>query len=212
MKLSTLSKTTGISERTINRAVKQLAQSDGLALSNGEVSGPDLPYLLATLDELKGMPASARLPVVERFRELKQRGGGQTPAPSGETGQAGPGGEQQVQQVLAELRQAVAGLEKNQRSQQADLHKRLVALEERFARVNKAMTAIELMLEDEDVDNNLYNILVGHIGAFNHRLTRNEQYWSELGRGLTAAYVKLADDKREIKNLIKDLIALLSPK
>jgi hypothetical protein len=212
MKLTALSKTTGISERTINRAVKQLAQNDGLTLSNGEVSGPDLPYLLATLDELKGMPASARLPVVERFRELKQRGGGQTPASSGSAGQAAPAGEQQVQQVLVELRQAIAGLEKNQRSQQADLHKRLVALEERFARVNKAMTAIELMLEDEDVDNNLYNILVGHIGSFNHRLTRNEQYWGELGRGLTAAYVKLADDKREIKNLLKDLIGLLSPK
>jgi ABC-type phosphate transport system auxiliary subunit len=209
MKLSALAKSTGISERTIRRAVEQLTQSDGLTLSNGEVAGPDLPYLLATLDELKGMPASARLPVVERFRELKQRGNA---AASGAAGQAGTGGEQQVQQALAELRQAVANLEKNQRSQQNDLHKRLVALEERFARVNKAMTAIELMLEDEDVDNNLYNILVGHIGAFNHRLTRNEQYWGELGRGLTAAYVKLADDKREIKNLLKDLIALLSPK
>jgi ABC-type phosphate transport system auxiliary subunit len=209
MKLSALSKTSGISERNLRRTIEQLAQSDGLTLSNGEVAGPDLPYLLATLDELKGMPASARLPVVERFRELKQRG---SVAASGAAGQAGTAGEQQVQQVLAELRQAVANLEKNQRSQQDDLHKRLVALEERFARVNKAMTAIELMLEDEDVDNNLYNILVGHIGSFNHRLTRNEQYWGELGRGLTAAYVKLADDKREIKNLLKDLIALLSPK
>lgn len=209
MKLSALSKTSGISERNLRRTIEQLAQSDGLTLSNGEVAGPDLPYLLATLDELKGMPASTRLPVVERFRELKQRGG---VAASGTAGQAGTAGEQQVQQVLAELRQAVANREKNQRSQQDDLHKRLVALEERFARVNKAMTAIELMLEDEDVDNNLYNILVGHIGSFNHRLTRNEQYWGELGRGLTAAYVKLADDKREIKNLLKDLISLLSPK
>jgi ABC-type phosphate transport system auxiliary subunit len=212
MKLSALSKTTGISERTIRRAVEQLTQSDGLTLSNGEVAGPDLPYLLATLDELKGMPASSRLPVVERFRELKARGSNQSPAASGSAGQAGTGGEQQVQQALAELRQAIANLEKNQRSQQDDLHKRLVALEERFARVNRAMTAIELTLEDEDADNNLYNILVGHIGAFNHRLTRNEQYWGELGRGLTAAYVKLADDKREIRNLLRELIALLSPK
>ena len=85
-------------------------------------------------------------------------------------------------------------------------------LAERFNRVDKALRHIELVLEDEDADNNLYNILVSHIGGFNERLSALEQHLKELTRTVAGGMVKFADDDREIKNLLRELLRYVSPR
>jgi len=88
----------------------------------------------------------------------------------------------------------------------------VMPLVERFNRVDKALRHIELVLEDEDADNNLYNILVSHIGGFNERLCALEQHLRELTRTVAGGMVKFADDDREIKNLLRELLRYVSPR
>lgn len=88
----------------------------------------------------------------------------------------------------------------------------VMPLVERFNRVDKALRHIELVLEDEDADNNLYNILVSHIGGFNERLCALEQHLRELTRTVAGSMVKFADDDREIKNLLRELLRYVSPR
>jgi hypothetical protein len=212
--LSTLSALSGFSERSLRRGIAAIQQRGGAVHLEGQrLRGADLPCLLATLYDLSARFERGHAPpIADHFAWMREQPkarwvippewpcrdtGGTVVPPAPDS----PGAD-------LELWQTVQGL-----ALRLDRLEALVMpLAERFNRVDKALRHIELVLEDEDADNNLYNIVVSHIGGFNERLSALEQHLSELTRTVAGGMVKFADDDREIKNLLRELLRYVSPR
>ena len=212
--LSTLSALSGFSERSLRRGIAAIQQRGGKVHLEGQrLRGADLPCLLATLYDLSARFERGHAPpIADHFAWMREQPKARWVVPPewpcadvGDTvvspASDSPGAD-------LELWQTVQGL-----ALRLDRLEALVMpLAERFNRVDKALRHIELVLEDEDADNNLYNILVSHIGGFNERLCALEQHLRELTRTVAGSMVKFADDDREIKNLLRELLRYVSPR
>lgn len=227
--LPTLSELSGFTERSLRRGVAAIHQRGGdLRLEGQRVRGADLPCFLATLYDLSARFERGHAPpIADHFAWMREQPKERWVIPPEWTA-AGPrlGGEARDTADthdravppapvpdprgadLEGLRQTVQGL-----AVRIDQLEALVTpLVERFNRVDKALRHLELVLEDEDADNNLYNILVSHIGGFNDRLSSLEQHLSQLTRTVAGGMLKFADDDREIKNLLRELLRYVSPR
>ncbi|ADH65352.1 hypothetical protein Mesil_3559 (plasmid) [Allomeiothermus silvanus DSM 9946] len=217
--LPTLSELSGFTERSLRRGVAAIHQRGGdLRLEGQRVRGADLPCFLATLYDLSARFERGHAPpIADHFAWMREQ-----PKERWRIPPEWPCGEARDTDTaippvpvpdlrgadLEGLRQTVQGL-----AVRLDRLEALVTpLVERFNRVDKALRHIELVLEDEDADNNLYNILVSHIGGFNERLSSLEQHLSQLTRTVAGGMVKFADDDREIKNLLRELLRYVSPR
>jgi len=214
--LSTLSALSGFSERSLRRGIAAIQQRGGKVRLEGQrLRGADLPCLLATLYDLSARFERGHAPpIADHFAWMREQPKARWVVPPewpcGDTGDAGvpPSPAPDSRGADLELWQTVQGL-----ALRLDRLEALVMpLAERFNRVDKALRHIELVLEDEDADNNLYNILVSHIGGFNERLCALEQHLRELTRTVAGGMVKFADDDREIKNLLRELLRYVSPR
>lgn len=185
MLIRNLASTYGVDEHRLRQAIQKIQGAGAeITVRNDRIQGPDSKYLISVLKDWRALPTDNRPTIEEHFANLRKPKDGPP---------------------------AVHRKEQTWQAQIVELEARLKALEERFTRVNKALQHIELVLEDEDADNNIYNILVGHLGAFNTRLTRSEQKWEKLTATLVGALVKFSDDNREMKKILKELIGILSP-
>lgn len=208
MQIQELAQIQRLSERNIRRAIASIQQRGGqLTLDGDSVGGADLPVLVQALQNMAAQSSDKRPAITDCFWEIKQVSPVKPDATAGtqkERAKSAPQG----QSDLAHLEARIAELESlsTRVAELESLSTRLAALEEHFGRVNKAMRHIALVLEDEEVDNNLYNILIGHIGGFNTRLTSAEQSWAEIAKMTAGHIVKTADDMREVKQLIRDLM------
>jgi len=218
MEINTLSQLSSFSERSLRRGLERIQQDGGrVTLDDNRLSGEDLPLFLATLhDLLVSYPPDKRPAISDHFQAMRKRppqewvipetwprdAGAQPvkPASSRESLDT----ETEVLKELRQLRQEIQALR--------SLESRLSALDDRFNRADKALRSIELILEDEDADNNLYNVISKHIAYFNDRLTTAEENWRLLAQTVAGAIVKLADNDKEQKNLLKDLLGHLSPR
>lgn len=217
--LPTLSELSGFTERSLRRGVAAIHQRGGdLRLEGQRVRGADLPCFLATLYDLSARFERGHAPpIADHFawmrEQPKERWLIPPEWPCGEARDTDtaipPAPVPDLRGAdLEGLRQTVQGL-----AVRLDRLEALVTpLVERFNRVDKALRHIELVLEDEDADNNLYNILVSHIGGFNDRLSSLEQHLSQLTRTVAGGMLKFADDDREIKNLLRELLRYVSPR
>lgn len=214
--LSTLSALSGFSERSLRRGIAAIQQRGGAVRLEGQrLRGADLPCLLATLYDLSARFERGHAPpIADHFAWMREQPKARWVIPPewpcADTGDAGvpPSPAPDSRGADLELWQTVQGL-----ALRLDRLEALVMpLAERFNRVDKALRHIELVLEDEDADNNLYNIVVSHIGGFNERLCALEQHLRELTRTVAGGMVKFADDDREIKNLLRELLRYVSPR
>lgn len=218
--LPTLSELSGFTERSLRRGVLAIQQRGGnLHLEDRRVRGADLPCFLATLYDLSRFERGHAPPIADHFFWMREQPKERWRIPpewprlgkeASDTDTAIPPAPVPDPRGadLEGLRQTVQGL-----AVRIDQLEALVTpLVERFNRVDKALRHLELVLEDEDADNNLYNILVSHIGGFNDRLTRLEEHLSQLTRTVAGGMVKFADDDREIKNLLRELLRYVSPR
>jgi hypothetical protein len=234
--LPTLAALSGFTERSLRRGVLAIQHRGGdVHLEGQRVRGADLPCFLATLYDLSARFERGHTPpIADHFAWMREQPKErwvippEWPQGSRVATAAGPrlGGEARDTADtndtavppapvpdprgadLEGLRQTVQGL-----AVRLDQLEALVTpLVERFNRVDKALRHIDLVLEDEDADNNLYNILVSHIGAFNDRLSSLEQHLSQLTHTVAGGMVKFADDDREIKNLLRELLRYVSPR
>jgi len=213
--LSTLSALSGFTERSLRRGIAAIQQRGGAVHLEGQrVRGADLPCLLATLYDLSARFERGHAPpIADHFAWMREQPQARWVIPPewpctdvGDTAPPSPAPDSRGADL--ELWQTVQGL-----ALRLDRLEALVMpLAERFNRVDKALRHIELVLEDEDADNNLYNILVSHIGGFNERLSALEQHLTELTRTVAGGMVKFADDDREIKNLLRELLRYVSPR
>lgn len=232
MELSALSKQTNISERSLRRAIEGIAKRGGLlTLENNQVGGPEKNCFLATLyDLMVNYEAERRPAIADHFFAVRSRSEDtwvipqtwpktearkpQPPQPQSapiSRPTTKPPAPVVTEETAAEMRR-LTGQVQSLESRLTNLENRIAAMEQRFAKVDKALNHIELVLEDEDADNNLYNILINHIGGFNARLTKAEENWTQLSGIMAGAIVKFADDSREVRNLLRDLLNHLSPK
>jgi len=212
--LSTLSALSGFSERSLRRGIAAIQQRGGAVHLEGQrVRGADLPCLLATLYDLSARFERGHAPpIADHFAWMREQPRARWVIPPewpcADTGDTVVPPAPDSRGADLELWQTVQGL-----ALRLDRLEALVMpLAERFNRVDKALRHIELVLEDEDADNNLYNILVSHIGGFNERLCALEQHLRELTRTVAGGMVKFADDDREIKNLLRELLRYVSPR
>jgi len=218
--LSTLSALSGFSERSLRRGIAAIQQRGGeVHLEGQRVRGADLPCLLATLYDLSARFQRGHAPpIADHFAWMRQQPRArwvippEWPCLDGEARDTAdtspPSPTPDSRGADLELWQTVQGL-----ALRLDrLESLVMPLVERFNRVDRALRHIELVLEDEDADNNLYNILVSHIGGFNERLSALEQNLRELTRTVAGGMVKFADDDREIKNLLRELLRYVSPR
>ena len=214
--LSTLSALSGFSERSLRRGIAAIQQRGGeVRLEGQRVRGADLPCLLATLYDLSARFQRGHAPpIADHFAWMREQPRARWVIPPewpcADTGDTvvPPSPAPDSRGADLELWQTVQGL-----ALRLDRLEALVMpLAERFNRVDKALRHIELVLEDEDADNNLYNIVVSHIGGFNERLCALEQHLRELTRTVAGGMVKFADDDREIKNLLRELLRYVSPR
>ncbi|MCL6528220.1 MAG: hypothetical protein K6T57_15280 [Thermaceae bacterium] len=220
MDISTLSQLSGLSERALRRGLGQIQQTGGrVHLQDNRLSGPDLPCFLATLYDLQISFAEGQRPSLEtHFAWMKAQSPERWVIPQEwpQPKPAQPGGEPAAAQpALRKLWEENEKLKKALEAQEqtlARLEQTLLPLAERFSRVEKALRHIDLVLEDEDADNNLYNILISHIGGFNDRLTFLEGHLAQLTRTVAGGMVKFADDDREIKHLLQELLRQVSPR
>jgi hypothetical protein len=219
--LPTLAALSGFTERSLRRGISAIQQRGGdLHLEGQRIRGADLPCFLATLYDLSARFERGHAPpIADHFAWMREqpkerwvippewpRLGGEA-RDTADTSPPAPVPDPRGAD-LEGLRQTVQGL-----AVRLDQLEALVTpLVERFNRVDKALRHIELVLEDEDADNNLYNILVSHIGGFNDRLSSLEQHLGELTRTVAGGMVKFADDDREIKNLLRELLRYVSPR
>lgn len=182
-------------------------------------------------------PASARPPVHEHFDALRQRRerGEATVLPEPyaallqASAQRGPAGEEPPAPRRAEG--PVAGAPRDPQDdalprelarlngrlgELADwlgrLELRLSHLERRWEAAERGLRSVELLLDDEEAEGSLYAVVTGLLGAFNDRLGAVERQVAQATGDMAAIALKLADNDKQQRELLRELLAQLSPR
>ncbi|WP_027894410.1 hypothetical protein [Calidithermus chliarophilus] len=218
------------------------AEGGDLEAKDGRVGGADLPLLLAALHELateyrSGQGGQATPPIHEHFDALRQRRErGEAPVlpePYAALLQApakrGPAREEPPAPRQAEEPDAGAPRDPQDNALARELARlnerlgefgdrlgrlelRLSHLEGRFAAAERGLRSVELLPDDEEAEGSLYALVTGLLGAFNDRLGAVERQVAQATGDMASIALKLADNDKELRNLLRDLLAQLSPR